>query len=71
VSKRSAVETQPAIASEAHSQADALSVETQEQVRCRAYELYELRGRVDGFAEEDWRQAEQEVLAGRANHVAA
>ena len=30
-------------------------------VRARAYELYEVRGRIDGHAEEDWLQAEAEV----------
>jgi len=30
-------------------------------VRARAYELYELRGKMDGHAEEDWLQAESEV----------
>jgi hypothetical protein len=33
----------------------------EENVRARAYELYEVRGRVDGYAEEDWLQAECEV----------
>lgn len=37
----------------------------EEQIRRRAYELYELRGREDGFAEEDWARAEREVLARR------
>ena len=32
-----------------------------EEVRRRAYELYELRGRVDGHDVEDWLQAEDEV----------
>ena len=27
----------------------------------RAYELYELRGRIDGFDADDWRQAEREL----------
>lgn len=31
------------------------------RVRARAYELYEVRGRIDGHAEEDWLQAEREV----------
>ena len=35
----------------------------EENVRARAYELYEMRGRIDGHAEEDWLQAEGE-LAG-------
>ena len=33
-------------------------------VRNRAYELYELGGRVDGRAEEDWYQAETDLSAG-------
>ena len=33
----------------------------EENVRARAYELYEGRGRIDGHAEEDWLQAEREV----------
>ena len=37
----------------------------EEEIRRRAYELYELRGREDGFAEEDWARAEREVLARR------
>jgi len=43
---------------------DAASTPHQENVRARAYELYEVRGRIDGHAEEDWLQAEAEV-AGR------
>ena len=35
-----------------------------EAVRRRAYELYEQRGRLDGFHEQDWYTAEQE-LRGR------
>jgi Protein of unknown function (DUF2934) len=31
------------------------------RVRARAHELYEVRGRIDGHAEEDWLQAEGEV----------
>jgi hypothetical protein len=30
-------------------------------IRARAYELYEKRGRQDGFAQDDWLQAEMEV----------
>ena len=32
-------------------------------VQTRAYELYELRGRVDGHAERDWYQAETDLRA--------
>ena len=32
-------------------------------IRARAYELYEQRGRQDGFAQDDWLQAEAEVMS--------
>jgi hypothetical protein len=32
-------------------------------VQTRAYELYELRGRIDGRAEQDWYQAENDLRA--------
>jgi hypothetical protein len=35
----------------------------QEQIRQRAYELYEERGRQHGFEQEDWSRAEAEILA--------
>jgi uncharacterized protein len=34
----------------------------QEQVRCRAYEIYEQRGREDGHDLEDWLQAESNIV---------
>ena len=34
-----------------------------EQIRRRAYELFEERGRLEGFDQEDWVRAEEEVLA--------
>ncbi len=42
---------------------DAAITTDEENVRARAYELYEVRGKIDGHAEEDWLQAEGE-LAG-------
>ena len=36
--------------------------ELHEAITRRAHELWELRGRVDGHAEEDWAQAEADVL---------
>jgi len=33
-------------------------------VQTRAYELYELHGRIDGRAEQDWYQAENDLRAG-------
>jgi len=35
--------------------------ELQDQIRCRAYELYEQRGSSDGHELGDWLQAESEV----------
>jgi hypothetical protein len=52
----------PAISGGIDSRSSASPVEIQERIRLRAYELYEQRGRIDGFSEEDWAQAEQEVL---------
>ncbi len=34
-------------------------------VQARAYELYELRGRIDGWAERDWYQAEADLRASQ------
>jgi len=39
-----------------------LSVEVQEQIRRRAYELYEQDGMQEGRAEEHWLEAEREIL---------
>ena len=46
-------------------------VDTQEQVRRRAFELYEQRGREDGHDLEDWLQAEAELVQPRKKAVAA
>ena len=40
-----------------------------ESVRTRAYELYEVRGRMDGHAEEDWLQAEGEVAGSKERNA--
>lgn len=39
------------------------SLDAYEQVRRRAYELYQLRGSDDGHALDDWLQAEAELHA--------
>ena len=39
----------------------AITTDDEENVRARAYELYEVHGRIDGHAEEDWLQAKSEV----------
>jgi hypothetical protein len=45
--------------------------ELQEQIRHRAYELYEQRGRDDGHELDDWLQAESELTKQKAKTVAA
>ncbi len=37
------------------------SVRSEEEIRTRAYELYEERGREDGYAMDDWLRAEAEI----------
>ena len=39
----------------------------EKEVQVRAYELYEQRGKRDGFALQDWLKAEAEVLARSPN----
>jgi Protein of unknown function (DUF2934) len=43
---------------------------SEEEIRRRAYELYEARGRGDGHDLEDWLEAETEIT-GRAESAAA
>jgi hypothetical protein len=42
-----------------------------EEIRRRAYELFEARGGEDGHELEDWLQAEEEIRGGKTNAVAA
>ena len=41
------------------------SSDIEERIRRRAYQLYEERGRIDGFALDDWLQAECKILGAR------
>ena len=43
----------------------------EDEIRRRAYELYEQRGREDGHELEDWLRAEEEVTQKRSRRVAA
>ena len=43
----------------------------EDQIRHRAYELYEQRGREDGHDLEDWFRAEAEVKQKRGRRIAA
>ncbi len=45
-----------------------LLTDVQAAIQARAYELYEQRGRVPGFENEDWLRAEQEVKAALQPH---
>jgi DUF2934 family protein len=47
------------------------STNSEEQIRQRAYELYEARGREDGHDFEDWQQAETEITGLQRKGVAA
>ena len=47
----------------------AITTHDEENVRARAYELYEVRGRVDGHAEEDWLQAEGEAAGSNERNA--
>ena len=44
-----------------HGPASAIQPSIEEQIRQRAYELYEERGRHHGFEQEDWSRAETEI----------
>jgi hypothetical protein len=41
----------------------AAPVNLQDEIRRRAYELYEQRGRTAGYEHDDWLHAEREILA--------
>jgi hypothetical protein len=53
------------------SHADAPGPNPEEEIRRRAYELYEARGREDGHDLEDWLQAEAEITAMTPRAAAA
>ena len=42
------------------------SSELQEEIRRRAYDLYEERGRIDGYEWDDWLQAETELVSRKS-----
>jgi hypothetical protein len=51
--------------------AQQVSAAAEEQVRSRAYELYEQQGRADGHDLQDWLQAESEITSNKREAVAA
>ena len=38
-------------------------------IQNRAYELYELRGKIDGFAQQDWYKAETDLRGNEQNSL--
>ena len=50
---------------------DPQDLELEDQIRERAYELYEARGRGDGHDTEDWLQAETDLAEKKARRIAA
>jgi hypothetical protein len=46
-------------------------VELEHEIRLRAQELYEARGREDGHEVEDWLRAEAEIMQKKAGTIAA
>lgn len=51
----------PRSSAPSRSKSPALPINLEEQIRMRAYQLYEERGKQDGFAEQDWIRAEGEL----------
>ena len=47
------------------SRKSAPSINIEERIRLRAHALYEQRGRVEGFALDDWLKAEGEILGAQ------
>jgi hypothetical protein len=43
----------------------------EEEIRCRAYQLYEQRGKTDGQELADWFQAEAEVMTHQVRRKAS
>jgi Protein of unknown function (DUF2934) len=46
-------------------------LELEHQIRLRAHELYEARGREDGHELEDWLRAEEEITSKKVRTAAA
>jgi Protein of unknown function (DUF2934) len=47
------------------------SSDIEERIRRRAYDLYDQRGRIEGFALDDWLQAERGILGAQPAKVKA
>ena len=49
-------------------QEEAVKAPSHDAIATRAYDLYALRGRVEGYDVEDWLAAEAELLAEQSEH---
>lgn len=67
--KREEIETMKADTGAKPVVAEPANVE--EEIRKRAYELFEARGREEGHEFEDWLRAEEEIRGRKTNAVAA
>jgi hypothetical protein len=61
IDPKSNIRSKPALSAQANNNASIALAES--AVQTRAYELYELRGRIDGRAEQDWYHAENDLRA--------
>ena len=57
----------PVLVAEKESESQDLAIE--DQIRRRAYELYVYRGNASGSEQDDWLQAEQELLAAQDRYI--
>ena len=71
IDSRNTIRSQPAISAQLGSSIhDNAPIDLAESaVRTRAHELYERRGRTDGYAEQDWYQAEGELAANKGSET--
>ena len=60
-----------AVAESSNGNGNHAAPEVESEIRRRAYELYESRGYTDGQADQDWLQAEREVLARQSQKHSA
>jgi len=44
---------------------------TENEIRCRAYQIYEERGKIEGHELEDWLRAEAEIMTHRVTRKAS
>ena len=57
------IRSKPTHSTQLESSIDAVIALADSAVQTRAYELYDLRGKIDGRAEQDWYQAETDLRA--------